>query len=265
MAFRKLATSDATTSTTAQVSPSIVVIIIVLTVIFFLSAFLHLLIRWLARNPSLIRRGLRTGANGGAGANNRIIALTALQGQLQQLFNIQDAGLDRSLIDGLPVFSYKAAAEGLKDGADCAICLCEFVGDDQLRLLPSCGHAFHMDCIDTWLLSHSTCPLCRTMLLPECWLPGSLQPLLSSEMSTVGEVEHQQLVVDATVPAQSGRSAGLGSSSRRSSLGRLTIIAGSMGCPQVDQVQCPEPLAEACENRNSMLNAAESAVLLLRS
>jgi hypothetical protein len=47
---------------------------------------------------------------------------------------------------------------------DCAVCLCEFAGEDRLRLLPLCGHAFHIDCIDTWLLSNSTCPLCRCAL-----------------------------------------------------------------------------------------------------
>ncbi|XP_030535677.1 RING-H2 finger protein ATL13 isoform X2 [Rhodamnia argentea] len=47
------------------------------------------------------------------------------------------------------------------------VCLCEFGPEDKLRLLPKCSHAFHMECIDTWLLSHSTCPLCRDSLWPD--------------------------------------------------------------------------------------------------
>ncbi|KZV23412.1 ring finger protein [Dorcoceras hygrometricum] len=54
---------------------------------------------------------------------------------------------------------------GLKEHFDCAVCLCEFSEQDKLRLLPSCSHAFHIDCIDTWLLSNSTCPLCRGVIL----------------------------------------------------------------------------------------------------
>lgn len=54
---------------------------------------------------------------------------------------------------------------GLKEPFDCAVCLCEFSELDKLRLLPLCSHAFHIDCIDTWLLSNSTCPLCRGMIL----------------------------------------------------------------------------------------------------
>nr|KYP66182.1 RING-H2 finger protein ATL5I [Cajanus cajan]KYP66183.1 RING-H2 finger protein ATL5I [Cajanus cajan] len=87
----------------------------------------------------------------------------AYQRQLQQLFHLHDAGLDQAFIDALPVFFYKEII-GLKEPFDCAVCLCEFLEQDKLRLLPMCNHAFHIECIDTWLLSNSTCPLCRGTL-----------------------------------------------------------------------------------------------------
>ncbi|XP_020089665.1 RING-H2 finger protein ATL47-like [Ananas comosus] len=86
-----------------------------------------------------------------------------LQRQLQQLFHLHDSGLDQSLIDLLPIFPYREIL-GPKEPFDCAVCLCEFAAEDRLRLLPLCGHAFHLSCIDTWLLSNSTCPLCRGVL-----------------------------------------------------------------------------------------------------
>lgn len=143
-----------------KVSPSILLIIIILAIIFFVSGLLHLLVRFLLR-PS-----------------NRepedIDSVTALQGQLQQLFHLHDAGVDQSFIDTLPVFNYKSIIGGVKNNAfDCAVCLCEFEPEDKLRLLPKCSHAFHMDCIDTWLLSHSTCPLCRASLLPDFSHPNN--------------------------------------------------------------------------------------------
>jgi hypothetical protein len=48
-----------------------------------------------------------------------------------------------------------------QEGLECAVCLCQFEDNDILRLLPKCQHAFHVDCVDLWLASHSTCPLCR--------------------------------------------------------------------------------------------------------
>ncbi|KAI3464061.1 hypothetical protein Pfo_020724 [Paulownia fortunei] len=85
------------------------------------------------------------------------------QRQLQQLFLLHDSGLDQALIDALPVFYYKEIM-GLKEPFDCAVCLCEFSDGDKLKLLPNCGHAFHIHCIETWLLSNSTCPLCRSLI-----------------------------------------------------------------------------------------------------
>ncbi|KAF6156393.1 hypothetical protein GIB67_031514 [Kingdonia uniflora] len=98
-------------------------------------------------------------------------------GQLQQLFHLHDSGVDQSYIDTLPVFVYKAII-GLKNPFDCAVCLSEFEPDDKLRLLPKCSHAFHIACIDTWLLSHSTCPLCRGSLIPEFPYNSSCSPIV---------------------------------------------------------------------------------------
>ncbi|XP_073525335.1 uncharacterized protein [Phyllobates terribilis] len=139
-----------TTNLENKISPSILLIIIILAIIFFISGLLHLLVRFLLK------------------PNNRdpdeVDDVTALQGQLQQLFYLHDAGVDQSFIDNLPLFHYSSVI-GVKDPFDCAVCLCEFEPDDRLRLLPKCSHAFHTECIDTWLLSHSTCPLCRSNLL----------------------------------------------------------------------------------------------------
>ncbi|KAG6395124.1 hypothetical protein SASPL_145716 [Salvia splendens] len=46
----------------------------------------------------------------------------------------------------------------------CSICLNDIRGGDCYRKLPDCGHSFHSRCIDVWLRSHSTCPLCRAQL-----------------------------------------------------------------------------------------------------
>ncbi|KAK9697496.1 hypothetical protein RND81_08G041100 [Saponaria officinalis] len=136
-----------------KINPSILLIIVILSIIFFISGLLHLIIRLLLR--PVTRRDPD---------DELFNQASVLQGQLQQLFHLHDSGVDQSYIDTLPVFFYKSII-GLKDPFDCAVCLCEFEFDDMLRLLPKCSHAFHMDCIDTWLLSHSTCPLCRSSLL----------------------------------------------------------------------------------------------------
>lgn len=147
----------------SKVSPSILLIIIILAIIFFVSGLLHLLVRFLLRHPPREPEDLDN--------------VTALQGQLQQLFHLHDAGVDQSFIDTLPVFLYKAII-GAKNPFDCAVCLCEFEAEDKLRLLPKCSHAFHMDCIDTWLLSHSTCPLCRASLLPDFSPNNTCSPIV---------------------------------------------------------------------------------------
>lgn len=43
----------------------------------------------------------------------------------------------------------------------CAVCLHDVEAGQRYRRLPQCRHCFHVNCIDTWLQSRSTCPLCR--------------------------------------------------------------------------------------------------------
>ncbi|KAK1399857.1 RING-H2 finger protein ATL13 [Heracleum sosnowskyi] len=145
--------SSAVSSLNNMVSPTILLIIIILAIIFFISGLLHLLVRFLPR--PLYRDP------------DDFNDATALQGPLQQLFHLHDSGVDQTFIDTLPIFSYKSIIGVKNSPFDCAVCLCEFFSEDKLRLLPKCSHAFHMDCIDTWLLSHSTCPLCRSCLLSD--------------------------------------------------------------------------------------------------
>ncbi|XP_065881391.1 RING-H2 finger protein ATL46-like [Euphorbia lathyris] len=140
-----------------RISPVILLVITILAIIFFVSGVLHLLVRLLMKRPhfSAIYH------------SNRFLETStshSLHRQLQTLFRQHDAGLDQAFVDALPLFYYKDIT-GSKEPFDCAVCLCEFTDNDKLRLLPNCSHAFHIDCIDTWLLSNSTCPLCRGTLL----------------------------------------------------------------------------------------------------
>lgn len=75
-------------------------------------------------------------------------------------WSIATLGLHRSAIDSITVVGFKKG-EGIIDGTDCSVCLSEFEEGEGVRLLPKCSHAFHVSCIDTWLLSHKNCPLCR--------------------------------------------------------------------------------------------------------
>ncbi|KAD4983199.1 hypothetical protein E3N88_19870 [Mikania micrantha] len=142
-------------------------IIIMIAIMFFICGLLHILVRYLIKRKRLLSLSSNSHFQSSRFQENGIGIDDgdgdAYQRQLQQLFNLHDSGLDQAFIDALPVFSYKELM-GLKEPFDCAVCLCEFTQKDNLRLLPLCSHAFHMHCIDTWLLSNSTCPLCRGTL-----------------------------------------------------------------------------------------------------
>ncbi|KAF3553622.1 hypothetical protein F2Q69_00016160 [Brassica cretica] len=99
-----------------------------------------------------------------------------------------------------------------KEPFDCAVCLCEFTEKDKLRLLPTCSHAFHLNCIDTWLQSNSTCPLCRgTLFSPGFSMENPMfdfDDIREEEEERVAEkaMEIQEIVVEKGVlPVRLGK------------------------------------------------------------
>ncbi|GAA0160707.1 hypothetical protein LIER_17200 [Lithospermum erythrorhizon] len=89
-------------------------------------------------------------------------------------------GLDIEKINSLPIFTHKLS-ENSDNGTtnssntsssstfsfmenECSICLGTFEDEEILKLMPECLHVFHSECVDKWLSSSSTCPLCRSSI-----------------------------------------------------------------------------------------------------
>ncbi|XP_028185944.1 RING-H2 finger protein ATL43-like [Glycine soja] len=75
-------------------------------------------------------------------------------------------GIDWSMVESLPNFKFRVL-RGQKEGLNCAVCLNKFKVAKVLRLLSKCKHAFHVECVDSWLDVHSMCPLCCYCMDPE--------------------------------------------------------------------------------------------------
>lgn len=71
------------------------------------------------------------------------------------------AGLSSADILQLPCETY--ATTPVKDDL-CSICVDTFAANDYVRHL-ECGHTFHRECIDLWLLRRAECPLCKGKVL----------------------------------------------------------------------------------------------------
>lgn len=57
---------------------------------------------------------------------------------------------------------------GGDDSCYCSICLSEFEQGDEAKQLVDCRHVFHRRCLERWLRWYrATCPLCRSVVVPE--------------------------------------------------------------------------------------------------
>ncbi|KAG6605626.1 RING-H2 finger protein ATL79, partial [Cucurbita argyrosperma subsp. argyrosperma] len=89
----------------------------------------------------------------------------------QQEEELQDGTAKPTLVDKLkmaPALVFTAEMKSKLAGAEaeCTICLTEFSEGEEIRVLTNCKHGFHVQCIQKWLILHSSCPTCRRSYLP---------------------------------------------------------------------------------------------------
>ncbi|KAK9274134.1 hypothetical protein L1049_018948 [Liquidambar formosana] len=126
------------------------------------------------------------------------------------------SGIDKSVIDSIPVFTF-SSLKGSKEGLECAVCLSKFEDAEILRLLPKCKHAFHMNCIDQWLESHSSCPLCRNKFDARDLMSFaySKSSRISPNPSNLSEDPNVEISVQREQDRQGSSSFSIGSSFRK--------------------------------------------------
>ncbi|KAL8540774.1 hypothetical protein ACS0TY_002118 [Phlomoides rotata] len=163
----------------AKFSPSMAIIIAVLISALFFMGFFSIYIRHCSD-------GTRTG-----GSVARAISMRARRA-------VAARGLDPSVLETFPTFSYSEVKDHQigKGALECAVCLNEFEENETLRLLPKCDHVFHPECIDAWLESHVTCPVCRANLSPQAGdepvEPANDLPEIVSNDEVVIQVDENQ-------------------------------------------------------------------------
>lgn len=146
-------------SSSSSSSSSFIIVVIVIASAIIVSASIYLILRLLSRR---FHRSFRTYATADDVVSHSAAA-AAVTGN--RCLENQRSSEDEKLLQSLPLFSFGSVTGNLT-GVDCAVCLSKFEPDDQLRLLPLCCHAFHSSCIDAWLVTNQTCPLCRSTVYP---------------------------------------------------------------------------------------------------
>ncbi|XP_057488574.1 E3 ubiquitin-protein ligase ATL4-like [Actinidia eriantha] len=144
---------DGVDSPSSSSSSSFIIVIIIISSAIIVSASIYLLRRCFLRRSS--------------SAADDVVSFSANNNShnIRDRSRYDQTSSSYALMENLPVFTFGSVTGNLV-GGDCAVCLSKFEPNDQLRLLPLCCHAFHTQCIDSWLLSNQTCPLCRSTVHP---------------------------------------------------------------------------------------------------
>ncbi|CAI0447907.1 unnamed protein product [Linum tenue] len=186
-------------------------------------------------------------------------------------------GLDAEIIDSFPTFLF-SSVKGLKigkGGVECAVCICEFEDHEMLRLIPKCSHVFHPKCIDAWLASHVTCPVCRANLNPVRADHHHHQESIQNQNNGFDEINlslpHEQVSVPVPVGSQKKQSGHSRTGSSGWSFRQLFPRSHSTGHSLVQSGEDPERftlrLPEDVRSRllSTELNRTRSCVVFTRA
>ncbi|KAE9622045.1 hypothetical protein Lal_00032419 [Lupinus albus] len=78
--------------------------------------------------------------------------------------HVNDSEPGPVLLDAIPTLKFDEEAFSSIQNTQCVICLADYKEKEILRMMPKCGHTFHLSCIDIWLRKQTTCPVCRLSL-----------------------------------------------------------------------------------------------------
>ncbi|XVF53241.1 hypothetical protein PTKIN_Ptkin05aG0083900 [Pterospermum kingtungense] len=92
------------------------------------------------------------------------------------------------LMVAAPTLVYSTGMKLAGAEAECAICLSEFVEGEGIQVLAKCKHGYHVQCIQQWLSSHSSCPTCRCSCLSPFPSPSS-EETTPNELATVSNLQ----------------------------------------------------------------------------
>ncbi|KAK7372993.1 hypothetical protein VNO80_06386 [Phaseolus coccineus] len=161
---------------------SVIAIMVIIAIMFLISAFISLYSRKCSDRQAQTRGILDLAASTGATGNPSSQS--------------EPNGLSQATIETFPTFLY-SDVKGFKIGKDtlaCAVCLSEFQDHETLRVIPKCCHVYHPNCIDLWLTSNSTCPVCRANLVPQpedMNMNTNMLPMLSIQVPDEHEDEDE--------------------------------------------------------------------------
>uniref|UniRef100_A0A914ZL49 RING-type domain-containing protein n=1 Tax=Parascaris univalens TaxID=6257 RepID=A0A914ZL49_PARUN len=74
------------------------------------------------------------------------------------LMRLPPKGMPKSEIEQLK--SFRLMDPSVLNEKVCVVCQCDFEKRDHVRVLP-CDHHYHVKCVDKWLKTNRTCPICR--------------------------------------------------------------------------------------------------------